>query len=74
MYDESEDTDQFIMAQIRPAPPELEDGGHATVDDLIEVNLGTPENPRSTFISSHLDSREPNELINLFRKLVDCFA
>ena len=26
-----------------PAPPEYEEGAQATVDDLIEVNLGTEE-------------------------------
>jgi len=62
------------MAQIRPAPPELEDGGQATVDDLLEVNMGTPDHPRPTFISSHLDSEERDELIDLLRKSVDCFA
>ncbi|KAG5523772.1 hypothetical protein RHGRI_030683 [Rhododendron griersonianum] len=27
------------------APPELEDGGQSTVDDLKELNLGTPDEP-----------------------------
>ena len=36
MYDEGEDSDQLTVSQIRPAPTELEDGGHVMVDDLIE--------------------------------------
>lgn len=32
----------------------LEDGGQATVDELIEVNLGTDEEPRPTYISALL--------------------
>ena len=33
------------MKNLQPAPPELEDGGQATIDPLIEVNLGTEEFP-----------------------------
>lgn len=32
--------------EIYLASEEIEDGRQATVDDLIEINLGTPEDPR----------------------------
>ncbi|TYJ96305.1 RNA-directed DNA polymerase-like protein [Cucumis melo var. makuwa] len=40
------------------APQSLEDGGQSTVDELKEVNLGTIEEPRPTFISASLSSEE----------------
>ncbi|XP_057953958.1 uncharacterized protein LOC131148250 [Malania oleifera] len=36
--------------EIEDAPPKLEDGGQVTVDELKEVNLGTSEDPRPTFV------------------------
>ncbi|KAA0042174.1 gypsy-like retrotransposase [Cucumis melo var. makuwa] len=36
----------------------LEDGGQSTVDELKEVNLGTVEEPRLTFISASLSSEK----------------
>lgn len=41
-----------------PTPPKLEDGAQATVDDLIEVNLGTEDDFRPTFISARLSLEE----------------
>ncbi|KAG8379389.1 hypothetical protein BUALT_Bualt07G0083500 [Buddleja alternifolia] len=35
--------------EIQEAPPQLEDGGHATVDELKELNLGTKDEPRPIF-------------------------
>ncbi|KAH7847365.1 hypothetical protein Vadar_025265 [Vaccinium darrowii] len=32
------------------APPQLEDGGQPTIDDLKELNLGTPDEPRPIFV------------------------
>lgn len=40
------DTDE--VADAAPAPKQLEDGGQATIDNLIEINLGTDEGPRPT--------------------------
>lgn len=51
-------SEDFIMGSVMPAPPKLEDGGQATVDDLIEVNLGMEDDFRLTFISVHLSSKE----------------
>ncbi|PKU68993.1 hypothetical protein MA16_Dca002261 [Dendrobium catenatum] len=51
---EADDYDEQPV-EAEPAPEELEDGGQAaTMDELKEVNLGTEEDPRPTFISSLL--------------------
>ena len=56
LCNKNDDSNQLTVPYIKPVAPQLEDGGQATVDDLIEVNLGTQENPHPTFKSSHLDS------------------
>lgn len=49
----SENHDQDVQVEeddetVEPtqAPPILEEGGQATQDDLLEINLGTDEEPR----------------------------
>ncbi|KAA0062672.1 hypothetical protein E6C27_scaffold79G001920 [Cucumis melo var. makuwa] len=52
----------------------LEDGGQSTVDELKEVNLGTIEEPRSTFISASLSTEEEGKYMSLLIKYKDIFA
>ena len=40
--------------EVDEAPPTLEDGRRATVNELKEINLGTTEEPRPTFINALL--------------------
>jgi len=61
--------------EAKPAPEELEDGGQtATMNELKEVNLGTEEDPRPTFISSLLLEEQIEEIIKLLCEFRDCFA
>ncbi|XP_024190490.1 uncharacterized protein LOC112194490 [Rosa chinensis] len=51
-FEEEPDQDQaleFIDA-TQLAPPQMEDGGQATIDDLQEINLGTAEDPKPIFV------------------------
>lgn len=48
---------------IRDAPPELEEEIKSKVDELREINLGTDESPRPTFLSSLLSEDDANDLI-----------
>lgn len=57
-----------------PAPPKLEDGGQAMVDNLVEVNLGTEDNFCLTFISARLFSQEQTQYLEFFRQNRDVFA
>lgn len=50
--------EDFIMGSMMPAPLELEDGSQTTLDDLIEVNLGTGDEFRLTFISARFSLEE----------------
>ncbi|TYK22678.1 uncharacterized protein E5676_scaffold195G001240 [Cucumis melo var. makuwa] len=55
-----------LLKKMRKMPPQsLEDGGQSTVDELKEVNLGTIEEPRPTFISASLSSEEEGKYMSL---------
>ncbi|KAA0065385.1 uncharacterized protein E6C27_scaffold17G00500 [Cucumis melo var. makuwa] len=56
------------------ASQSLEDGGQSTVDELKEVNLGTIEEPRPTFICASLSSEEEDKYMSLLTKYKDIFA
>lgn len=43
---ESSDDEQGDEEEYEKAPEDLEDGGQPTIDELEEINLGTPEDPR----------------------------
>ena len=60
--------------EVDDAPPALEDGGQATVDELKEVNLGTPEDPRPTFVSTLLTPEEEEEYVQILSQYRDVFA
>ena len=63
-----EDTFSDVEAtneEVDEAPPALEDGVQATVDELKEINLGTIEEPRPTFISVLLTPEEEERYLKL---------
>jgi hypothetical protein len=45
-----------------------------TVDELTEVNLGTEEDPRPTFISASLPDEVADRLKTFFKGYMDYFA
>jgi len=54
---EQEPYQDFVEA-IQAAPPEIGDGGQATIDELREINLGTIEDPKPVFVSAVLNDEE----------------
>ncbi|XP_060200598.1 uncharacterized protein LOC132628857 [Lycium barbarum] len=56
------------------APPEFEEGVKTTVDALKEVNLGTGEDPRPTYVSASLNVDEENKYVDLLMEFKDVFA
>ncbi|KAA0049969.1 retrotransposon protein, putative, unclassified [Cucumis melo var. makuwa] len=52
----------------------LKDGGQSTIDELKEVNLGTIEEPRPTFISASFSSEEEGKYMSLLTEYKDIFA
>jgi len=69
---EVNDSDSEI--ELTETPKTLEDGGQATVDELKDLNLGTPEEPRPIYFSSLLTSEEEKECFNLLGEYKDAFA
>ena len=60
--------------EVDEAPLALEDGVQATVDELKEINLGTIEEPRPTFISALLTPEEEEGYLKLLVEYKDVFA
>ena len=56
------------------APPQFEEGGQATVDELRELNLGTSEDPKPIFVSALLTLEELEDYEQLLREYRDVFA
>ena len=65
---------QGEVLDAAPAPSQLEDGGQCTIDELVEINLGTEEDPRPTFVSATLTSQERESYRQFLMEFRDCFA
>ena len=52
----------------------MEDGVQAIVDELKEINLGTTEEPRPTFISALLTPEEEERYLRLLVEYKDVFS
>lgn len=52
-----DDSLEFVD-KAHPAPPQFEEGGRATVDELRELNLGTSEDTKPIFVSALLTLEE----------------
>ncbi|XP_070022285.1 uncharacterized protein [Nicotiana sylvestris] len=59
---------------VKDAPPELEEGVKTTIDTLKEVNFGTDEEPRPTYLSALLEADEERTYIELLKEFRDVFA
>ncbi|XP_015170846.1 uncharacterized protein [Solanum tuberosum] len=68
------DNDPLEEEDAGDAPPELEERVKTTIDPLKEVNLGTDENPRPTYLSSFLEVDEEIAYMNILREYRDVFA
>ncbi|KAH0636032.1 hypothetical protein KY290_036427 [Solanum tuberosum] len=58
----------------KDAPPELEEGVNVTVDALKEINLGTDEDPKPTYVNASLASDEEKAFVDLLKEYKDVFA
>jgi hypothetical protein len=50
--------EQGEVLDAAPAPQQLEDGVQLTIDELVEINLRTEDDPRPTFVSASLTPKE----------------
>lgn len=58
IYEEEarDETEEIQLHELDRAPTKMEDVAPEVLDPLEEVNLGTPEEPRVTYVSSSLSS------------------
>ncbi|CAL9000565.1 unnamed protein product, partial [Prunus brigantina] len=70
--DQEEESSQKEVLDFAPAA--LDDSLPEVEDPLQEINLGTEEDPRPTFISALLKEPLKSELIALLQEFRDCFA
>lgn len=49
-------------------PPALEEGGQATHDELLEINLDSDEEPRPTFISGSMSSKKKDMYLEFLKQ------
>ncbi|KAI5344520.1 hypothetical protein L3X38_012397 [Prunus dulcis] len=71
--DDPQDIEGFIDI-VQPAPPQIEGGGQATIDDLQDINLGTVDDPKPIFVSASLTPQELEEYTLLLQEYQDVFA
>jgi len=48
--------------------------GFTSADDLVEVDIGSGDKPRATFISAKLNSECKQQLTDLLKGCKDCFT
>lgn len=72
--EEQEETEERKFHELDKAPSKLEDVAPEVQDPLEEVNLGTPEEPRITYVSSFLSSHLKDQLVSLLKEWTDSFA
>ena len=68
------ENDPVEEEDAKDAPPELEEGVKITIDPLKEVNLGTNEDPKPTYLSAFLEIDEEVAYMNILKEYRDIFA
>ena len=72
--EELEDQEEIQMEDLKEAPPKFEDVVPKVTDPLEEVNLGTLEEPRITYVSSLLQDDLKRQIVEVLKEFRDCFA
>ena len=62
------------LNSLSKAPIQMDDLKAEVQDPLIEVNLGTKEEKKVMYISSHLTQEQFDEVLAVVKKFKDCFA
>ena len=48
--------------------------GFTSADELEEIDIGSGDRPRPTYVSAKLDPEYKQELVNILKEFKDCFA
>ena len=68
------DNDPVEEEDAKDALSELEEGVKITIDPLKEVNIGTDEDPKPTYLSAFLEIDEEVAYMNILKEYRDMFA
>jgi hypothetical protein len=72
---EEDDNDELIVKEdVKETPSFLESENKPTVDEFKEINLGTVENSRLTFINTNLSHKEETNYMELLMEYRDIFT
>ena len=63
-----EDQEEIQIEDLKEAPPKFEDAVPEVTDQIEEVNLGTLEEPRVTYISSLLQDDLKRQIIEVLKE------
>ena len=69
-----EEKEEIQIEDLEQAPSKMEDNKPQVHDPMEEVNLGTVEEPRITYISSLLSTKLKEHIISLLQEFKDFFA
>ena len=69
-----EKDEEIQIKDLEQAPPKMEDNKLRVHDPMEEVNLGTVEEPRITYISSLISANLKEHNISLLQEFKNCFA
>ncbi|XP_059630454.1 uncharacterized protein LOC132273511 [Cornus florida] len=72
--DTEDKLDAIQLTDLKAAPMKLDDLKAEVQDPLLELNLGTEQDPRPTYISKLLEPTFREELISLLHEYKDYFA
>ncbi|XP_069145970.1 uncharacterized protein [Solanum lycopersicum] len=65
---ERKEDEESVEEDAKNDPPELEEGVKITIDPLKEVNLGTDEDPKPTYLSAFLEIDEEFAYMNILKE------
>ena len=68
------DQEEIQMEDLKEAPLKFEDAVPEVIDPMEEVNLGTLEEPRITYVSSLLQDDLKRQIVEVLKEFRDCFV
>ncbi|GKV17163.1 hypothetical protein SLEP1_g27699 [Rubroshorea leprosula] len=72
--EEADQGDEITLEELDLAPAKLDDLKAEVQDPLEEINLGSENEPKVTFISGSLKPQTRDQIVKLLHEFKDCFA
>lgn len=72
--DVKDDCPVIQFSELATASVKMNDVKLETKNPILEVNIGSTEDPRPTYVSSRLSSNQKGQLLETLKEYKDCFA